>query len=84
MDKKEALWAYIGAVLPERERYLTQRARKQFRGSGDEDDPKTVQAFENTLYHIRRADKVYRKLQQGELVLEYYQEEFASSAAVFR
>ena len=77
MDKKEALWAYIGAVLPERERYLTQRARKQFRGSGDEDDPKTVQAFENTLYHIRRADKVYRKLQQGELVLEYYQEEFA-------
>ncbi len=79
MDERDALQAYIRAVLPEREKYLTQRAAKQFRGPegfSPEEDPKTLQAFRNTLYHLQRADKVYQKLRQGELIQDFHREEF--------
>ena len=77
MDEKKVLQAYIQAILPERERYLRQRAAKKARSmgispSGDSDD----RAFENLLYHMQRGDKVYQMLRKGELSLEYDRTEF--------
>ena len=73
MDRQAALRAYIQAIMPEREEYLYQRAVNKARaitlGMSAEEAEAYYQgkAFANTLYHVRRGDRVWQALQQGEL-----------------
>ncbi len=82
MDRQEALQAYCEALSQEREQYLFQQAVKKSgaatRGmsAAERDKYLDSQAFQSTLYHLKRADKVYQALRRGELTLEYQQAEF--------
>ena len=82
MDQQEALQAYCQALSQEREQYLFQQALKKsgaaMRGLSavERDKYQESQAFQSTLYHLKRADKVYQALRRNELTLEYQQAEF--------
>ena len=82
MDQQEARTAYCQALSQEREQYLYQQALKKsgaaLRGknAAEKDNYAESQAFQSTLYHLKRADKVYQALRRGELTLEYQQAEF--------
>ena len=78
MDHQDALLAYIGAVIPERDRYLEKQALRKTAGgdAAGRDGRDRERETENALYHLRRADKVLRSLQMGELPTEYYRAEF--------
>ena len=82
MDRQQALRAYAMAILPEREAYLREQALRKVRPitrgmKPDElDDYLGSKAFSSTLYRVRQADKVYKALERGELVLDYHQAEF--------
>ncbi len=82
MDQREALAAYCQALSREREQYLFQQALKKSgaavrgRNAAEKDSYAESQAFQSTLYHLKRADKVYQALRRGELPLEYQQAEF--------
>ncbi len=82
MDRQAALRAYIQAIMPEREAYLYERALNKARaitlGMSPEEAETYYQgkAFANTLYHVRKSDKVWQALQRGELASDYYEGEF--------
>ncbi len=82
MDRLEALRLYAQEILRERENYLEQCAVRKVRPVTGRMTPQErknylrSQDFENTVYQIRRRDKVYQALLRGELVLDYHQTEF--------
>ncbi len=76
MNDPRALNAYLLAVIPERERYLDRQAEKKAGRTAFPSPDAAGQILENTKYHMRRADKVLRALQRGELPTEYYRAEF--------
>ena len=64
MDQQEALQAYCAALSQEREQYLYQQAVKKSgaatRGmnAAERDKYLDSQAFQSTLYHLKRADSI--------------------------
>ena len=82
MDRGDTLKLYAQEILKEREDFLTQCAVRQVRPITGRMTPQEKkeylhsQAFENTVYQIRRRDKVYQALLRGELALDYHQTEF--------
>ena len=82
MDRQEALKLYAQEILRERENFLEQCAVRKVRPVTGRMTPQEKkeylrsQAFENTVYQIRRRDKVYQALLRGELTLDYHQTEF--------
>ena len=71
MEQQTALSAYCQAVAQEREQYLYQQAVKKsgaaLRGltAAEKDKYLESQAFQSTLYHLKRADKAYQALRRG-------------------
>ena len=90
MDRQEALRLYTQAVSREREEYLYQHAltkvKAVLRGMTPGEKEKYLQSqnFANTLFRMKRKDKVYQALQRGELILDYHQEEFDQLAALIQ
>ncbi len=82
MNHQEARRLYAQCALTEREQYLAQRAaQKPGRMTAQEKrEYLQSQAFQNTLYQLKRRDKVYQALQRGELILDYHQTEFETLA----
>ena len=82
MDQPSALSSYCQAAAWEREQYLHAQAVKKsgaaLRGltAAEKDAYLGSQAFQSTLYHLKRADKVYQALTRDQLTLEYQQAEF--------
>ena len=82
MDQQEALQAYCAALSQERDQYLYQQAVQKSGAAtrrmpaAERDRYLDSQAFQSTLYHLKRADKVYQALRRGELTLEYQQAEY--------
>ena len=84
MDREDrnALEAYIQAILPERERYLYQHALNKVRvitrvmKPAEKAEYLESEAFRNTLRQVQRRDKVWQGLLRGELVLSGDRDEF--------
>ena len=82
MDREDALRAYVQAMLPDRERYLYDRAlgrsRAILRGMSQQEADAYLagRAFGNTLWQIKKADPAYQGFLKGELALEGHRAEF--------
>ncbi len=82
MDRQEALALYAQEVLREREAFLVQCAQKKVKPvtarmpAQERKAYLRSQAFENTVFQIKRRDKVYQALLRGELTLDYHEAEF--------
>ena len=72
---RNALEAYVRAVLPEREKYLYQHALNKVRvitrsmKPAEKEEYLRSEAFQNTLRQLQRRDRIWQGLLRGELVL---------------
>ena len=82
MNRQEALRIYAGEASREREAFLEQRVLQKAGRMSAQEKAKYIQsqAFENTVYQLKRRDKAYQGLRRGELVSDYYQTEFEALA----
>jgi len=90
MDRQQALTLYAQAAAAEREQYLYQRAlakvRPVTRSMTPEEKEKYLQsqAFQNTVFQLKRRDRALQGLLRGELVLDYHLEEFDRLAGLIQ
>ncbi|MBR4458746.1 MAG: hypothetical protein IKS31_07305 [Clostridia bacterium] len=83
MEHPEALAAYIGQLIAEREKYLYQRTVKQLdpelkrMSPGEREACLHGDTFDRLFYQQKRRDKVYQALQRGELIQDFHKSEFS-------
>ena len=82
MDEQTRLDAYINALLPERERFLYEKALTRSSGAlknlgaKEREEYLRGRVFQNTVYQLQRRDKVYQGLLRGELDSEQFAAEY--------